>query len=156
MPVPVPIIVVGCVVAVFVLKAVVPCVYWWHVGSGWDPRFTFPRIVGIRLRRVEVKTVIAAVREASAQGIGVELDACEAHYLAGGDVLNVVRGVVAARERGFGCDFTRAAAIDLAGRDVVEVVRRASSAEELNRLADDARDELMRQLVGTLGAAPGE
>lgn len=133
--------------SVFVLKTVVPCLYWWHVGSGCDSCFTLSRIIGMRLRTVDLKAVITAVHEARLRGIEEELDLYEAHFLAGGDVLNVVRGLVAAKERGFALDFARAAAIDLAARDVVQVVRQVPSAEEFRKLADRAGEGLTGERV---------
>jgi uncharacterized protein YqfA (UPF0365 family) len=47
----------------------------------------------------------------------------EAHYLAGGNVMNVIHAIIAAHRAGIDLDFDRAAAIDLAGRDVLDAVR---------------------------------
>jgi len=47
----------------------------------------------------------------------------EAHYLAGGRILNVVQALIAADRANLGLDFRQAAAIDLAGRDVLEAVQ---------------------------------
>ncbi len=47
----------------------------------------------------------------------------QAHYLAGGDVMNVVKAIIAAHRAGMDLDFDRAAAIDLAGRDVLLAVQ---------------------------------
>jgi uncharacterized protein YqfA (UPF0365 family) len=47
----------------------------------------------------------------------------EAHYLAGGNVINVVQALIAADKANIPLSFQRAAAIDLAGRDVYDAVR---------------------------------
>ena len=47
----------------------------------------------------------------------------EAHYLAGGNVLNVVSALIAADKARIELSFQRSAAIDLAGRDVFEAVQ---------------------------------
>jgi uncharacterized protein YqfA (UPF0365 family) len=47
----------------------------------------------------------------------------EAHYLAGGDVINVVNGLIAADKASIALDFKKAAAINLAGRDLYDAVR---------------------------------
>ena len=51
----------------------------------------------------------------------------EAHFLAGGDVMQVLRAIIAAHRAGIDLDFDRAAAIDLAGRDVLDAVRTSVS-----------------------------
>jgi uncharacterized protein YqfA (UPF0365 family) len=47
----------------------------------------------------------------------------EAHYLAGGNVMNVVRALIAADRADLGLDFKVATGIDLAGRNVLEAVQ---------------------------------
>jgi len=47
----------------------------------------------------------------------------EAHYLAGGNVLNVIRALIAANRAGLNLDFKIATGIDLAGRNVLEAVQ---------------------------------
>src|SRR5580698_4570380 len=54
---------------------------------------------------------------------GITTRRLEAHYLAGGRVLNVISAIIAAHRADIDLDFDRAAAIDLAGRDVLEAVR---------------------------------
>jgi uncharacterized protein YqfA (UPF0365 family) len=54
---------------------------------------------------------------------GMSTARLEAHYLAGGNVMNVVVAIIAAHRARIDLDFDRAAAIDLAGRDVLEAVR---------------------------------
>ena len=47
----------------------------------------------------------------------------EAHYLAGGNVMNVIHAIIAAHRAEIPLDFDQAAAIDLAGRDVLDAVQ---------------------------------
>ena len=47
----------------------------------------------------------------------------EAHYLAGGHVLNVIKALISADKATIPLSFERAAAIDLAGRDVLDAVK---------------------------------
>jgi uncharacterized protein YqfA (UPF0365 family) len=56
-------------------------------------------------------------------GLNLSTDIIEAHYLAGGNVINVVQGLIAADKANIDLSFQKAAAIDLAGRDVYEAVR---------------------------------
>ncbi len=54
---------------------------------------------------------------------GISTARLEAHYLAGGNVMNVIHAIIAAHRADIDLDFDRAAAIDLAGRDVMDAVR---------------------------------
>jgi len=81
-------------------------------------------LIGMKLRRVPPNLIVEALIRLRKAGItGVETDALEAHYLAGGDVLNVVNALIAADKAGIQLTFKKAAAIDLAGRDVFDAVR---------------------------------
>ncbi len=81
-------------------------------------------LVGMRLRRVAPSLIVEALIRLKKAGLmEVDTDGLEAHYLAGGDVLNVVNALIAADKAGIELDFQRAAAIDLAGRDVFDAVR---------------------------------
>jgi uncharacterized protein YqfA (UPF0365 family) len=58
---------------------------------------------------------------------GMSTDRLQAHYLAGGDVMNVVRAIIVAQRAGIDLDFDRAAAIDLAGRNPLHAVQTSVS-----------------------------
>jgi uncharacterized protein YqfA (UPF0365 family) len=77
----------------------------------------------MRLRRVPVGLIVDSRITALKAGLVIDTDPLEAHYLAGGNVLNVVRALIAADRAGIELDFKRAAAIDLAGRDVLDAVQ---------------------------------
>lgn len=80
-------------------------------------------LIGMRLRRVPPSTVVNALIQAHKAGLDdVTLNALEAHYLAGGNVLGVVHALISADKAKIPLNFQRAAAIDLAGRDVLEAV----------------------------------
>jgi uncharacterized protein YqfA (UPF0365 family) len=81
-------------------------------------------LIGMKLRRVPPTLIVEALIRLRKAGLGgVSTDGLEAHYLAGGEVLNVVNALIAADKAGIGLTFERAAAIDLAGRDVFDAVR---------------------------------
>ncbi len=81
-------------------------------------------LVGMKLRRVAPSLVVEALIRLKKAGLHeIDTDGLEAHYLAGGDVLNVVNALIAADKAGIALNFQRAAAIDLAGRDVFDAVR---------------------------------
>ena len=54
---------------------------------------------------------------------GISTRRLEAHYLAGGNVMNVIHAIIAAHRAEIPLDFDQAAAIDLAGRDVLDAVQ---------------------------------
>ena len=81
-------------------------------------------LIGMKLRRVPPSLIVEAlIRLKKAGLVEADTDGIEAHYLAGGDVLNVVNALIAADKAGIALNFQRAAAIDLAGRDVFDAVR---------------------------------
>jgi uncharacterized protein YqfA (UPF0365 family) len=81
-------------------------------------------LIGMKLRKVPPALIVEALIRLRKAGIsGIDTDSIEAHYLAGGDVLNVVNALIAAQKAGIELDFKRATGIDLAGRDVFDAVR---------------------------------
>lgn len=83
----------------------------------------FFQLVGMSLRKINPTVVVRAKISAVQARVDVATNDLEAHYLAGGNVINVVRSLIASDRAGLDLDFMRAAAIDLAGRDVLEAVR---------------------------------
>jgi uncharacterized protein YqfA (UPF0365 family) len=81
------------------------------------------QLVGMSLRKVDPTVIVRAMINSTQAGVPLTTRQIEAHYLAGGNVLNVVRALIAADRAALGLDFNRAAAIDLAGRDVLEAVQ---------------------------------
>jgi uncharacterized protein YqfA (UPF0365 family) len=86
-------------------------------------------LVGMGFRQVNSRLIVTAKIMAVQAGLnidrrsGISTQRVEAHYLAGGNVMNVIRAIISAHRAGIDLDFDRAAAIDLAGRDVSEAVR---------------------------------
>ena len=80
-------------------------------------------LVGMKLRNVVPTLIVDARIRAVKAGLPLSTDQLEAHYLAGGDVINVVQALIAADKANIELTFQRAAAIDLAGRDVYDAVR---------------------------------
>jgi len=77
----------------------------------------------MKLRRVPPALIVDARIRLIKAGLALNTDDLEAHYLAGGDVINVVNALIAADKANIELPFQQAAAIDLAGRDVLEAVR---------------------------------
>ncbi len=86
-------------------------------------RISLFSLVGMQLRKVNPTIVVRAMISATQAGLSLNVREVEAHYLAGGNVLNVVGSLIAADRANLGLDFRRASAIDLAGRDVLDAVR---------------------------------
>lgn len=85
----------------------------------------FLNIVFMRFRKTPANLIIGAHITSVKAGIPLSTDSLEAHYLAGGNVMNVVQALVAADKAAIKLSFERATAIDLAGRDILEAVRTA-------------------------------
>ena len=90
--------------------------------SIWD-------LIGMSFRQVPARMIVQAKVMAMQSGIGSDKEMgittrrLEAHYLAGGNVMNVIRSLIAAHRAVLDLNFDRAAAVDLAGRDVLDAVR---------------------------------
>ena len=82
----------------------------------------FLSLVAMRLRRVNTKLIVDARIQAVKAGLELTTNDLEAHYLAGGNVVNVIRALVAADKANIELPFQQAAAIDRAGRNVHEAV----------------------------------
>jgi len=74
-------------------------------------------------RKIPPHLIVDARISAVKAGIDLSTNELEAHYLAGGNVMNVTHALIAADKANLGLNFQRAAAIDLAGRDVLDAVR---------------------------------
>jgi len=80
-------------------------------------------LIGMKLRSVPPSLIVDARISIIKAGLNITTDMLEAHYLAGGDVINVARSLIAADKANIDLNFQRATAIDLAGRDVLDAVR---------------------------------
>jgi uncharacterized protein YqfA (UPF0365 family) len=80
-------------------------------------------LVGMRLRRVPPPLIVNNLISATKAGLSLSSNSLEAHYLAGGNVIDVTKALIAADKASIALSFERAAAIDLAGRDVLDAVR---------------------------------
>ena len=101
-----------------------------------------PTLVGMRLRRVPPGTVVTARISSVKAGLDIPLNDLEAHYLAGGNVVNVVIAMISADKANIPMPFKRAAAIDLAGRDILAAVKMSVIPKviETPRIAAVAKD----------------
>jgi uncharacterized protein YqfA (UPF0365 family) len=118
-------------VVLAVLLVIVGVVYGklWFQAFMSGARVGFVELIGMTFRQVNSRLIVQAKIMAMQSGIGSEKEMgistrrLEAHYLAGGNVMNVIRALIAAHRADLDLNFDRAAAIDLAGRDVLDAVR---------------------------------
>lgn len=119
---PVAILVIGIVAFLFIFVYLIP-IRLWVAALAAGVKISIFTLVGMRLRNVEPRVIVPCLIMLHKAGLTVKIDAMEAHYLAGGRVLNVVNALIAADKANITLPFERACAIDLAGRDVLEAVR---------------------------------
>ncbi|WP_145177843.1 flotillin-like protein FloA [Rubripirellula lacrimiformis] len=72
---------------------------------------------------VQAKVMSAQAGLNVSRSNGISTRRLEAHYLAGGNVMNVIHAIIAAHRAEIPLDFDQASAIDLAGRDVLDAVQ---------------------------------
>ncbi|TWU46365.1 SigmaW regulon antibacterial [Rubripirellula tenax] len=72
---------------------------------------------------VQAKVMSAQAGLSIDRNSGISTRRLEAHYLAGGNVMNVIHAIIAAHRAEIPLDFDQASAIDLAGRDVLDAVQ---------------------------------
>ncbi|MCJ7728904.1 MAG: flotillin-like protein FloA [Sedimentisphaerales bacterium] len=83
----------------------------------------FSELIGMRLRKVDARTIVLSKITAIQAGLSVTTRDLESHYLAGGKVPNVVRALIAANRANIELSLKTATAIDLAGRDILAAVQ---------------------------------
>jgi len=79
-------------------------------------------MIGMKLRKVDIRTVVINRIRAVKAGMDIETNKIETHYLAGGRVSNVISAMIAARGARIDLPWNTATAIDLAGRDILYAV----------------------------------
>jgi uncharacterized protein YqfA (UPF0365 family) len=108
-------------------------------------------LVGMKLRRVPPALIVDARIRLFKAGLQASTDQLEAHYLAGGDVINVVQAYIAADKADIELNFQRAAAIDLAGRDIFDAVRTSVYPKVINCPDPEKSDKGMLDAVAKDG-----
>jgi len=117
------IIILGVIFFLIIFVWAVPIPLWIAAKFSGVRVRPFRDLVAMRLRRVPPVLIVKAMISATKAGLNLSVDKVEAHFLAGGKVLNVVNALIAADKAGIDLSFERAAAIDLAGRDVFDAVQ---------------------------------
>lgn len=105
-----------------VFFALVPVGTWFRaLVSG--ARISMGRLIGMRLRRINIRMIVEAYINAVKAGLEIDIVELETHYMAGGDVLKVVNALISAHSANIDLTLGTAKAIDLAGRDVLNAVK---------------------------------
>lgn len=81
------------------------------------------QLVFMRIRKVPPTVIVNALITSHKAGLSLTRNDLEAHYLAGGNVVNVVKALISAEKANIDLTFKAATAIDLAGRDVFQAVQ---------------------------------
>ncbi len=125
-------LIVGIIVLIFILLYFIPLGIWFSaLVSG--VRISLLQLFLMRFRKVPPGIIVRAMIEAYKAGLdSVKRDELEAHYLAGGHVVNVVHALVSAQKANIDLTFKMATAIDLAGRDVFEAVQMSVNPKVIN------------------------
>ena len=79
-------------------------------------------LVGMRLRSVPYAVIVDAKIAATKAGLTVDVEKIDAHYLAGGNIVQTVQALIAAQKAGLHLDWNRACAIDIATRGTNKAV----------------------------------
>lgn len=107
---------------VIIIFALVPVHIWIRCLVSGTPVGIF-KLVGMRLRKVNVPLVTDAYINAKKAGLEITINDLETHAMAGGNVNSVVSALISAHSAKIGLSLDVAKAIDLAGRDVLKAVK---------------------------------
>lgn len=115
-------IIVGVVVAFFVLFYYLP-VNLWFTAQLSGVRVSLLNLLLMRLRNVSPSLVVNSMIISTKAGLNITSNEIETHYLAGGNVSRVIKALISADKANIPLTFKSATAIDLAGRDVFDAVQ---------------------------------
>jgi uncharacterized protein YqfA (UPF0365 family) len=95
----------------------------WISAQAARVRINLLQLAFMRIRKVPPAVIVKAMVTATKAGLSIKRDDLEAHYLAGGRIVQVINALISADKANIDLDFKTATAIDLAGRDVFEAVQ---------------------------------
>lgn len=116
------IVLVGGIIFLFTFLYFVPLGLWFSAQLS-RVRINLLQLVFMRFRKVPPQVIVKAMINSHKAGLRLTRDELEAHFLAGGNVINVVNALISADKANIELDFKSATAIDLAGRDVFQAVQ---------------------------------
>ena len=110
------------IVLIAIFLAIVPVKVWFRcLVSGTYVGIS--RLIGMRLRKINVNMVVDAYISAKKAGLDLSINELETHAMAGGNVNAVVAALISAHSAKINLTSDVAKAIDLAGRDVLKAVK---------------------------------
>ena len=109
-------------VAFAFLLALLP-VRVWFTALVSGSHVTMTRLIGMKMRKINVKQIVDAFIKARKAGLTVDIVELETHDMAGGNVEKVIDALISAHSAKIALSIESAKAIDLAGRDVLGAVR---------------------------------
>lgn len=105
-----------------VVLALVPVKVWFRcLVSG--TYISMPRLIGMKLRGINVQVVIDSYINAKKAGLDINITELETHAMAGGNVNKVVMALISAHSAKINLSIENAKAIDLAGRDILKAIK---------------------------------
>lgn len=116
---------IGILAILLVLVLALVPIKTWFIALVSGSHVSMTRLIGMKMRRIPVATIVDAYIMAKKAGIAVDIVSLETHHLAGGDVRKVINALIAAHSAKIDLDIEEAKAIDLAGRDVDQAVRQS-------------------------------
>lgn len=115
-------LIVAALVMLWIVLYFIPIGLWFRaVISG--VKISLLQLIVMRWRRVPPNAIVDSLINSTKAGLYINPDQLEAHFLAGGNVMNVVKALISADKANIDLDFKAATAIDLAGRDVFQAVQ---------------------------------
>ena len=117
-----------CILAIFF--CLLPCRAYFSAFFSGCPVGAF-KLIGMRLRKVDVKQVVNAFVLAKKSHLGITLFDLEMVLTSGGNPLNIVEGLNASKSAKLDFDFNFAKAVDISGRNILDVVRECLSPKTL-------------------------
>ncbi len=116
-------VILGLVAIVFIVMLSLVPMKMWFIALVSGAHVSMSRLVGMRLRRINVSPIILAYIKAKKAGLNIEITDLETHYMAGGDISKIIDALISAHSAKIALSVDQAKAIDLAGRDVLKAVK---------------------------------
>ncbi len=116
-------VVLGVLVLAFAIILVILPVKIWFIALVSGSHISMGRLIGMKLRKINVKQIVDAYIKAKKAGLTVDIVELETHDMAGGNVEKVVDALISAHSAKIALSIDSAKAIDLAGRDVLGAVK---------------------------------
>ena len=115
-------LIVAVLIVVVMIAVVANFLMLWLQALTSGARVTFWALIGMKIRKVDPRTIVLTRIQSVKAGLNVSTDQLETHYLSGGHVRNVVNALIAANRARIALPWDTACAIDLAGRDILDAV----------------------------------